>query len=62
MLLSLLLYNTSCLLILGNMSLVSLLNESVAGLGNLWQIGIDLIGNKTIYMSTLVSKHLSCFL
>ena len=43
------------LLNLGSMPSVGLSNRSVARLGDLGLIGVDLICNKDIYMSALVS-------
>ena len=60
-LLSSLLHNTSCLLNLGSMPLVSLLNKGIARLGNMGLIGSRLICNKAIYVSELVSKHFPWF-
>ena len=42
----------------GRMPLSGLLNSSVAWLGNLGLIGVDLICNKTIWISILVSRFL----
>ena len=51
-------HNTSFLLNLGSMPFVSLLNRSVAGMGSPGLTSVDLICNKAMYMSVLVSKHL----
>ena len=50
-LLSSLSHNTSCLLNLGNIPLVSLLNRSIPWLGSPGLIRVDLICNKATYMS-----------
>ena len=43
------------LLSLGSVSSADLLNRSIAGLGNVELIGVDVICDKDIYMSTLFS-------
>ena len=45
------------LLNLGNMVLASLLNRTMARLGNLGFISVDLICNKDICLSVLISWH-----
>ena len=52
-----LLHNSSGLLCIGSRLPAGLLNRSVARLGKPGIISVDLICNKEIYMSVLVSKH-----